>query len=111
MGLTHFKRTIPEQAGCHYCKCIFPREHLNVDHKVPRSKGGPNTDDNLVIACILCNILKSDMDYDEFVFRRRIRFVGLDELEQAARGKSVGSYEVVKLQSKWCLFQYKILYP
>jgi 5-methylcytosine-specific restriction endonuclease McrA len=42
---------------CQYCGS--PR-HLTVDHVVPRSKGGPDTWDNLVTSCAPCNRKKGD---------------------------------------------------
>jgi len=36
------------------------RRMATVDHVIPRSKGGSNDDDNLVIACYGCNYLKAD---------------------------------------------------
>lgn len=37
---------------CQYCN---QREHLTVDHVVPKSRGGRDTWTNLVAACIRCN--------------------------------------------------------
>jgi 5-methylcytosine-specific restriction endonuclease McrA len=42
---------------CQYCGS--PR-HLTVDHVVPRSRGGPDTWDNLVTSCAPCNRKKGD---------------------------------------------------
>jgi hypothetical protein len=42
--------------GCRYCKKIFP--HYHVDHVIPRSRGGPDEMDNLVLACPACNMAK-----------------------------------------------------
>ena len=40
------------------------RRMATVDHVIPRSKGGSNDDDNLVIACYGCNYLKADQVLD-----------------------------------------------
>lgn len=47
---------------CCYCGRT-PQDHgvaLHVDHVVPRAKGGGETLDNLVTACLDCNLGKSD---------------------------------------------------
>jgi 5-methylcytosine-specific restriction endonuclease McrA len=55
---------------CQYCGS--PR-HLTVDHVVPRSKGGPDTWDNLVTSCAPCNRKKGD---------RPLHLAGLRLLQQ-----------------------------
>jgi 5-methylcytosine-specific restriction endonuclease McrA len=42
---------------CQYCG---NQKHLTVDHVVPRSKGGPDSWDNLVTSCAPCNLRKGD---------------------------------------------------
>lgn len=42
--------------ACAYCGAT---EHLEVDHVVPLSRGGANTERNLVIACRSCNAAKN----------------------------------------------------
>lgn len=45
---------------CCYCGKKFPTSELNLDHVVPRSKGGKTTWDNIVTSCIKCNIKKGN---------------------------------------------------
>lgn len=45
---------------CQYCGKKFGTEDLNIDHVIPRSKGGKNTWENLVCSCIKCNRRKKD---------------------------------------------------
>jgi 5-methylcytosine-specific restriction endonuclease McrA len=47
-----------DQNRCQYCGRQFPRAELNLDHVVPRSKGGTSTWDNVVCSCHRCNRLK-----------------------------------------------------
>jgi 5-methylcytosine-specific restriction endonuclease McrA len=44
----------------HRCQYCGSDRHLTVDHVVPRSKGGPDTWDNLVTSCAPCNRKKGD---------------------------------------------------
>lgn len=44
--------------SCQYCGKRFPTSELSLDHVVPRSQGGPNTWENIVCACVKCNVRK-----------------------------------------------------
>jgi 5-methylcytosine-specific restriction endonuclease McrA len=43
---------------CQYCGKKYPTSELSLDHVVPRSQGGPNTWENIVCACVKCNVRK-----------------------------------------------------
>ena len=43
---------------CQYCGRKFPTSELSLDHVVPRSQGGQSTWDNVVCACVKCNVRK-----------------------------------------------------
>src|SRR5437868_4301669 len=43
---------------CQYCGRKFPTTELSLDHIVPRSKGGQSTWENIVCACVNCNVRK-----------------------------------------------------
>lgn len=43
---------------CQYCGKKFPTTELSLDHVVPRSQGGQSTWDNIVCACVGCNVRK-----------------------------------------------------
>lgn len=45
---------------CQYCGAKAPDAKLHVDHVKPVTKGGENHDDNLVAACVDCNLGKGD---------------------------------------------------
>lgn len=45
---------------CQYCGKVFDRRDLNLDHVVPRDRGGPTTWENIVCSCIPCNTRKSN---------------------------------------------------
>jgi 5-methylcytosine-specific restriction endonuclease McrA len=43
---------------CQYCGRHFPTHLLSIDHIVPRSRGGETTWENVVCACLACNVKK-----------------------------------------------------
>src|SRR5246500_6070731 len=45
---------------CQYCGEGFDRKDLNLDHVVPRDRGGPTSWENIVCSCIDCNTLKAN---------------------------------------------------
>jgi len=44
--------------SCQYCGKRFPTSELSIDHVVPRTQGGGNTWNNIVCACVRCNVRK-----------------------------------------------------
>ena len=46
----------------HQCVYCLGRTKLSLDHIISRSKGGADTGDNLVVACIQCNSSKGSKD-------------------------------------------------
>ncbi len=43
---------------CQYCGKTFPTSELSLDHVVPRSRGGETCWENIVCACVKCNVKK-----------------------------------------------------
>ncbi|MCI0637932.1 MAG: HNH endonuclease [Gemmataceae bacterium] len=43
---------------CQYCGRKFPTTELSLDHVTPRSQGGVSTWENVVCACVNCNVKK-----------------------------------------------------
>jgi 5-methylcytosine-specific restriction endonuclease McrA len=43
---------------CQYCARQLPRADLNLDHVIPRARGGRTTWENVVCCCITCNLKK-----------------------------------------------------
>lgn len=58
---TRFRIFMRDDFTCQYCGKKAPSAELHVDHRHPKSKGGPDTDENFVTACITCNSGKSNM--------------------------------------------------
>jgi 5-methylcytosine-specific restriction endonuclease McrA len=43
---------------CQFCGKKFPTQELSLDHVVPRSQGGQSSWENIVCACVNCNVRK-----------------------------------------------------
>jgi hypothetical protein len=73
---------------CRYCGRRAPNVELAADHAFPRSKGGSDTEENLVTACVGCNSSKGTRIlrglYDE---RRTRRAYVLSWMSSAFRGE------------------------
>ena len=57
-----------DEQCCQYCGLRKPLDELSIDHVVPRSRGGPSSWENCVLACLRCNVRKGD---------RRLRDAGM----------------------------------
>ncbi len=45
---------------CQYCGKVFDRRDLNIDHVIPRDRGGTTVWENVVCSCIACNTHKAN---------------------------------------------------
>lgn len=45
---------------CQYCERTLPETQLNLDHVMPRDKGGRTTWENIVTSCFRCNTRKAN---------------------------------------------------
>ena len=62
------ERLLWESAGnCIYCGHPLTSETMEIDHIVPRSKGGTSDYGNKVCSCPHCNARKADMDVAQFL--------------------------------------------
>ena len=50
---------------CQYCGKRLPKSELTLDHVIPRSRGGYDCWENLVLACVACNVRKANRTPDE----------------------------------------------
>ena len=50
---------------CQYCGVKFDRNELNIDHVVPRQRGGLTTWTNVVCSCLSCNGRKANRSPEE----------------------------------------------
>jgi len=49
-----------DKCTCQYCGVVFDDEELNLDHVIPRDRGGKTTWENIVCSCITCNSHKAN---------------------------------------------------
>ena len=74
-GYKRYKNFIVERDGlrCHYCDKLMKYDEAQIDHKVPRVRGGTDAPHNLVLACALCNNIKGSSCYECPEFRNAIK--------------------------------------
>src|SRR5690242_6101955 len=53
-------------ANCFYCGVLLALANISLDHKVPVSRGGANTQENLQAICRRCNQAKGSFTDKEF---------------------------------------------
>ena len=54
-----------DDSTCQYCGRKLPRAELNLDHVVPRSRGGSTSWENVVCSCLVCNLRKGGRTPEE----------------------------------------------
>lgn len=72
IGRVRFSRAnvfVRDNYTCQYCHQQMKRADLNIDHVMPRSRGGPTTWDNVVTSCVRCNVRKGNRTPDEASMR------------------------------------------
>ena len=58
-----------QEGRCNGCQTDFPFKLFEVDHIVPRSKGGADHLDNLQLLCSSCNRIKGDRSQEYLIAR------------------------------------------
>ena len=96
------RRNIYEHYGycCCYCGRKFQTSDLNLEHIIPRSRGGQSSWNNVVTSCIACNIRKGDSLPEE---------AGMKLLMQPSKPKWRGASSLVfhstfKIKASWQKF-------
>lgn len=85
---------------CCYCGKKFATHDLNLEHVVPRSRGGLSTWDNIVTSCIPCNLKKRDLTPAE---------AGMKLLKKPSKPRWKGAQSLVlhsafKVKASWQKF-------
>ena len=96
------RRNIYEHYGyrCCYCGKKLASSDLNLEHVIPKSRGGKTGWDNIVTACVPCNLKKADKLLDE---------VGMKLLIKPSKPKWRGNISLilqspVKMRTTWQRF-------
>jgi hypothetical protein len=56
----HVKTAVFQRDGGRCVQCGYEGLYIEYDHCIPRSKGGPNTVENIQLLCRMCNLKKGD---------------------------------------------------
>jgi 5-methylcytosine-specific restriction endonuclease McrA len=88
---THTARDVQDQfnrqnGACYYCTAPLTKYH--VDHMTPISRGGSNGPENIVCACIRCNLCKWTYTAEEFGARVNAGLV--PHIQKVSHGDQVG---------------------
>ena len=65
-----------QEGRCNGCRSAFEFRHLEVDHVIPRGKGGTDHLDNLQLLCGHCNRIKGDRPQEYLVVRLKDLGIG-----------------------------------
>jgi 5-methylcytosine-specific restriction endonuclease McrA len=87
---------------CQYCKRSFDEADLNLDHVMPRSRGGATTWENVVASCYPCNQRKAGRTPDEAAMALMKRPVRPTSLPVRARLRAAGAGEIPALWQAFC---------
>jgi Zn-finger protein len=67
--------------NCAYCGCsLDPFRNWEIEHVIPKSRGGTDDASNLVPACRRCNSIKSARSLDEF--REHLNDIAIEHLDR-----------------------------
>jgi hypothetical protein len=56
-----------DRHACRYCNGLSDDPVLEVEHKIPKSRGGTDSIRNLLLSCKSCNGIKNDLTTDEWL--------------------------------------------
>ncbi len=70
----YYKKLLVERDGlrCHYCDVVMAYKDAQIDHILAKARGGTDAPSNLVLACAMCNHVKSTLCYTCPEFRDNI---------------------------------------
>lgn len=60
---------------CPYCLEPIPEGHRTRDHKIPKSRGGKNEPENIVICCDKCNHEKGSLTPEEYEIWKKLNYI------------------------------------
>lgn len=93
VALTARNIAIRDNKQCQYCNTVLTYDEQTIDHIKPRSRGGVNSWENLVLCCKPCNRKKADFLLDE---------IGMELLKKPTKPKPGIQYDQLnKLRPEW----------
>ena len=92
VALTSRNIAIRDNFECQYCGKYLEDEDQTIDHVLPKSKGGLNTWENLVLACPPCNQYKADFTLDQ---------VGYTLRKKPTKPSAGFQYKLLKVRPEW----------
>lgn len=57
------------KGSCYFCRGLFAKSELTMDHVIPLSRGGRSSKKNIVVACKQCNSHKKNWTVAEIRLR------------------------------------------
>ncbi len=93
-----------ENRCCIYCGIHASKAKMEIEHVVPKSKGGTDSLNNLVLSCVACNQAKGNQDIQTYlkgkpsVLRRVKAHLGIN-YRDAAHTNSIRFYVMNKLRA------------
>ena len=81
---------------CQYCGQRMAKTDATIDHVIPRSRGGHDTWENLVLACVDCNITKSNRTPGEArmpLIRKPVKPAWLPQLGSRMPANQIDSWQ------------------
>ena len=58
-----------QNGNCHYCHSSLKDYGWHIEHVIPLSRGGSNSSENIVLACVTCNLSKGSKTPSEWTGR------------------------------------------
>ena len=77
--------------ACQYCKDVFEKKDLTIDHLIPKSKGGETSWENVTTSCKSCNLKKADTIPENLPKAEKPTFRDLIKGQQYSSGKTIST--------------------